>query len=965
MRQVYRFVSLLYLLLLCMITNAQSSLDSLVIRASMVGKLFPQEKVYLHFDNNSYYLGETMWFKAYVIGTGQTSRPLSKVLYVELLAPEGYVVETKKYKLNENGCCRGEFELKESLLSGYYTVRSYTRYMLNWGDEAVFSRTFPIYDAVYDNQYEIKNILDRKLNTKRYENVESEETSKAHLAFYPEGGHLVSGVKSVVAYELLQNSDCHTKDSIIIFENGRVLLRTLPIHDGKGLFEIYPQTGFLYHAEIKCWVKDKKGKLEECTYKYDLPKVEERGAVIAVKEEEEHLTFSVRNTLTNDMSLAYTILHQGQVCCYDILSQSDKQKFCICKDSLPEGVNRIVLFTERGIPLSERQFFVSHDSHKSNSWSPINLCIVADTVFSSGGNSKMQKLFVKREDGGIIPRDTELSLSVLDSCTSEEIGQGNNLYYHLLLVSELKGYIPNVTRYFDSNNTNRLRELDLIMLVHGWTSYDWEKLTGTYYTLNHPIERGITINGELLEVIPEKNKSKRSKKGQSFLFVPMKNHPMNFYVQKDSLLQNYVFSTGEDGSFQIMTEDFYGSKVVALSSDKLPDKNLSTVILLDKFFPQETLIPNYHTIFQDESQIGVSKVSDLSYSLPNLEVVNKKSNKFLMPPLSEVSFNYLNEWERNYEEYWRLLRRTGLVGIKEDSICTAGDGLYYMAPIHCYIDKRGQVYIGDYGTQPYKVIGATFLRNFGGCYWIHYAVSSQKYSSDTICFDEDILMCTDYLNPFNFKEFVVHSDYSIRSKISKDLSWWINKYNSISDKHKSSFVGGGETYYHPKGGLDYYHGFCMNQILPPINLMTNASAYNRFREEAMGSAQFIYQANRGEWYVQGHLPLDVPNYVVQVIPYTDEERKRLYIPDGKNSGERRFTHLQGYSYSKQFYAPDYRDCDLPSVNRKNSRTLFWDTELKPDSIGNINISFSTPACTENIMIVIEGIHEKNIFRNCK
>ena len=38
------------------------------MRAIMVNQLFPQEKVYLHFDNTSYYLGETMWFKAYVVG---------------------------------------------------------------------------------------------------------------------------------------------------------------------------------------------------------------------------------------------------------------------------------------------------------------------------------------------------------------------------------------------------------------------------------------------------------------------------------------------------------------------------------------------------------------------------------------------------------------------------------------------------------------------------------------------------------------------------------------------------------------------------------------------------------------------------------------------------------------------------------------------------------------------------------
>lgn len=46
---------------------------------------YPQEKVYLHMDNRSYYIGETIWFKAYVMNA-LSLRPThtSGVLYVEL-----------------------------------------------------------------------------------------------------------------------------------------------------------------------------------------------------------------------------------------------------------------------------------------------------------------------------------------------------------------------------------------------------------------------------------------------------------------------------------------------------------------------------------------------------------------------------------------------------------------------------------------------------------------------------------------------------------------------------------------------------------------------------------------------------------------------------------------------------------------------------------------------------------------
>ncbi|MBO7290672.1 MAG: hypothetical protein J6U62_04345, partial [Bacteroidaceae bacterium] len=85
-------------------STAQNRLDSIAYRAMQVGQVMQQERVYLHFDNTAYYLGETIWFKAYVsFGTDNRPSRLSKVLYVELVAPEGYVVETRKYKINDDG----------------------------------------------------------------------------------------------------------------------------------------------------------------------------------------------------------------------------------------------------------------------------------------------------------------------------------------------------------------------------------------------------------------------------------------------------------------------------------------------------------------------------------------------------------------------------------------------------------------------------------------------------------------------------------------------------------------------------------------------------------------------------------------------------------------------------------------------------------------------------------------------
>ena len=155
-----RFVS--YLLFICCVLSAQEpGTDSAVLRMADFVKAYnsfglfnPQEKVYLHFDNTGYYLGETIWFKAYVTTAPQLrATELSRVLYVELLTPEGRIVETKKLKIVD-GECHGEFHLTNATyFAGFYEVRAYTRVMLNWGDDVVFSRVFPVFDRPDNDKF--------------------------------------------------------------------------------------------------------------------------------------------------------------------------------------------------------------------------------------------------------------------------------------------------------------------------------------------------------------------------------------------------------------------------------------------------------------------------------------------------------------------------------------------------------------------------------------------------------------------------------------------------------------------------------------------------------------------------------------------------------------------------------------------------------------------------------------------
>ncbi|MBR1519936.1 MAG: hypothetical protein IJ635_01685 [Bacteroidaceae bacterium] len=116
------------------------SLCSLTSYAQQTGELFNQtivqEKVYLHIDNNCYFAGDTIWYKAYVV-RADNHRPtdISRVLYVELLNEQGYLVERQQLVVDYDGQANGQFALNDSAWAGYYEVRAYTKWMMNFGHE--------------------------------------------------------------------------------------------------------------------------------------------------------------------------------------------------------------------------------------------------------------------------------------------------------------------------------------------------------------------------------------------------------------------------------------------------------------------------------------------------------------------------------------------------------------------------------------------------------------------------------------------------------------------------------------------------------------------------------------------------------------------------------------------------------------------------------------------------------------
>ena len=77
----YLLASFMLLFSLPMLADALDDLRSYLENSQQV-----QEKVYIHTDNTCYFIGDTIWYKAYVLRADSLiPTNMIKILYVELL----------------------------------------------------------------------------------------------------------------------------------------------------------------------------------------------------------------------------------------------------------------------------------------------------------------------------------------------------------------------------------------------------------------------------------------------------------------------------------------------------------------------------------------------------------------------------------------------------------------------------------------------------------------------------------------------------------------------------------------------------------------------------------------------------------------------------------------------------------------------------------------------------------------
>ncbi|HEY1112080.1 MAG TPA: hypothetical protein VGE66_00905 [Chitinophagaceae bacterium] len=396
-----------------------------------------QEKVYVHTDKSTYMAGEILWLKVYNVDA-LLHRPLdlSKVAYVDILDRANTPVA--QVKIDLQGTAGGSIHLPLSLSSGNYRLRGYTSWMKNQGPQAYFEQVVTIINP-------LKNLEEK-----------GTPSVPAYAAtFFPEGGQMVQGLESRLAFKLTDRTGKGVEGSgVVVGPAGDTVASFATQRFGMGAFTLRPQPGQAYKAVMTT--------ADGGQFTQALPAAAAQGYTFSLAEEGSgRLKLTVQS---NDPGAAsgpvYLLTHtRGVAKGTDRATLNEGTAvFSIDKKALAEGVSQFTLFDRNGQAVGERLYFkrpVTGFTLSAKSDGP-----------QYAPRSKVS-LAIQSSDpkGSVAQADLSLSVYRLDSLQDSSPA---DIASYLWLTSELKGVVESPGYYLSAATPEVEQATDLLLLTHGW-----------------------------------------------------------------------------------------------------------------------------------------------------------------------------------------------------------------------------------------------------------------------------------------------------------------------------------------------------------------------------------------------------------------------------------------------------------------------------------------------------------------
>lgn len=288
------------------------------------------------------------------------------------------------------------------------------------------------------------------------------------VQFFPEGGNLLDGVKSKVAFKAISSNGLGIQiKGVIMDQEQQEVAEFESTHLGMGYFLMSPEAGKNYTAKINF----PDGSVS--TMK--LPEVATEGYVLALYPNLDtdsilvrvHTNASTLKKGTNKLNLIGQSGGSTYFASEISLTKANTSMYLPLKD-IPSGILQFTIFSTERNPLNERIVFIQRQDH-------MNLQLRTSKAEYKQREKVELELEAKDAGGKSLSGNFSVSVISMNAVPSDETNE-HSIFSQLLLSSDIKGYIEKPNYYFYKPTEETKENLDILMLTQGYRRFVWKNL---------------------------------------------------------------------------------------------------------------------------------------------------------------------------------------------------------------------------------------------------------------------------------------------------------------------------------------------------------------------------------------------------------------------------------------------------------------------------------------------------------
>ena len=595
----------------------------------------PRISIFLHMNKSTYVRGEHIWFKGYMYNRVK-AEPFKEAVnvYVGIYDKDGNQKE-KHLVLSKEGQLQGQIAIDSSFVDGQYYIKASTSWMKDFKEDDSFVQQFMVLNS--------ELVLDNNNTSEDYD-----------IQFFPESGHLVSNVQSVLGIKMLDENGNAGANMVGVIRNhiGEEIVRFRTNRLGFAKVVMTPFASERYWATVS----NPNGK----EWRVPLPAIDSLGLVLSNRNisEDRILVLVGTNAETKREigSKPYSILihRDGLLKSLDVVFKENQlyASHILDKRELHSGMNILTLIDNRGVPIAERLFF--NDKQ-------------IKTLSLDANVQKVDKDSMEVALTGFEKRTTSFaSISVLPVGT-KAYNFSSNILSSFLLKPYVRGYIQEADQYFTDFSKRAMEDLDMLLLTQGWSKYDWDNIFNEPPQKKIQYRAGIDVFGSINSKVP--------KSTDLLVYAGNQSEPTVIPLSEQSeafSLDNYFVEQGEELRLTLLNKrgelsmpNLFLRLDTGQSTDRIyelePFRGIENDVLVDGLGEvelQNFVLPEQNTISLEEVVVSenraIKRITTPFVSEGNLKVVTEETEGLYPRLLDIIRSSGFNVWEVPNAGYDRI-----------------------------------------------------------------------------------------------------------------------------------------------------------------------------------------------------------------------------------------------------------------------------------------------------------------------